>query len=178
MKYSLFDIVLHDEDILKWTKLKNITNVIKSIRKNALDYNVFKQQFLSVFENIEVSGTPRDDVDSILYSMSVNQNPNSAYYYSDMAGFGKTLTPTVYKVNAFDQTVFGIQSNFNLTQNSNRSVYVYHNGVHLINGVDYNFDPTDNTVNFVNVNTFLSDFLIHFLSFFVCLQQSFIIYNG
>ena len=137
------------------------TNVIKSIRKNALDYNVFKQQFLSVFENIEVSGTPRDDVDSILYSMSVNQNPNSAYYYSDMAGFGKTLTPTVYKVNAFDQTVFGIQSNFNLTQNSNRSVYVYHNGVHLINGVDYNFDPTDNTVNFANVTAIGDEVVIY-----------------
>ena len=125
------------------------TNVIKSIRKNALDYNVFKQQFLNMFETIEVTGAPRDDVDSILYSMSVNQNSNNSYFYSDMAGYGKSLSSTTYEVNTFEQQIFGIQSNFNLTANSNRSVYVYLNGEHLINSVDYNFDTIDNTVNLI-----------------------------
>ena len=122
------------------------TNVIKSIRKNALDYNVFKQQFIQVFESIEVSGNPADDVDAMLYSMSVNKNTNSPYYYSDMAGFGKSIVKTEYTVNTFEQQIFGIQSNYNLNTVSNRSVYVYFNGEHLINTVDYEFDVNDNTV--------------------------------
>jgi hypothetical protein len=122
------------------------SNVIKSIRKNALDYSVFKQQFLQVFEATEVTGNPADDVDAMLYSMSLNKNTESAYYYSDMAGFGRSLTKTEYTVNAFEQQIFGIQSNYNLTEISNRSVYVYFNGEHLINNVDYEFDATDNTV--------------------------------
>jgi len=122
------------------------TNVIKAIRKNALDYNVFKQQFIKVFDKTEISGNPRDDVDAILYSMALNTQPNSQYFYSDMAGFGRSLTKNEYTVNAFEQQIFGIQSNFNLNQISNRSVYVYFNGEHLINTKDYEFDPTDNTV--------------------------------
>ena len=125
------------------------TNIIKAIRKNALDYNVFKQQFLQVFESIEIVGNPKDDVDALLYSMSLNKSTNSPYYYSDMAGFGRTLTKTEYTVNAFEQQVFGIQENFNLTEISNRSVYVYFNNEHLINTKDYTFDITDNTVNLI-----------------------------
>ena len=122
------------------------TNIIKAIRKNSADYNVFKQQFLEVFESIEVTGQPRDDVDSILYKLSLNRTPENPYYYSDMAGFGRSLVKTEYKVGNFAQKIFGIQNNFNLTELSNRSVYVYFNGEHLINTVDYEFDAVDNTV--------------------------------
>jgi len=122
------------------------TNVIKAIRKNSVDYNIFKQRFIETFEQVEISGLPRDDVDDILYKLSLNSNVNSPYYYSDMAGYGKTLTKLEYEVTTFEQQVFGIQSNFNLTEISNRSIYVYYNGEHLINDVDYEFDLTDNTV--------------------------------
>ena len=122
------------------------TNVVKAIRKNAQDYNVFKQQFLGTFESVEITGQPRDDVDAILYKMSLNKTSESPYYYSDMAGFGRSLTKTEYTVGNFAQKIFGIQNNFNLTELSNRSVYVYFNGEHLINTVDYEFDPVDNTV--------------------------------
>ena len=137
----------------------NETNIIKAIRKNALDYNVFKQQFLQVFETTEIVGNPRDDVDTMLYSMSLNKNTNSPYYYSDMAGFGRSLTKTQYTVNTFEQQVFGIQNNFNLNTISNRSVYVYFNGEHLINTVDYIFDTTDNTVTLLR-DTAIGDSVI------------------
>ena len=126
--------------------IDNETNVIKAIRKNALDYNVFKNQFLEVFNEVEISGLPRDDVDTILYKMSLNKNPNSPYYYSDMVGFGRSLIKLEYEVDTFEQQIFGIQNTFNLNEISNRSIYVYFNGEHLINTVDYTFDPVDNTV--------------------------------
>ena len=137
----------------------NETNIVKSIRKHALDYNVFKQQFIEVFDQVEISGLPRDDVDTILYKMSQNKNPQSPYFYSDMAGYGRSLIKLEYKVDTFEQQIFGIQNNFKLNEISNRSIYVYYNGLHLVNEKDYVFDPVDSTVE-LKIKTNIGDSVV------------------
>ena len=137
----------------------NDTNIVKAIRKNALDYNIFKQQFVQTYDTVDLTGVPRDDIDTILYKMSLNKNVDDAYYYSDMVGYGRSLVKLEYTVNSVGQQIFGIQNSFNLTTLSNRSVYVYYNNQQLINGVDYEFDATDNTVT-VFRNTAIGDTVV------------------
>jgi len=122
------------------------TNLIKAIRKQAKDYNFFKEQFLVKGLELELSGNVSNDVDDILYAMSLDKKISSPYYYSDMAGFGKKVSIREYTKSAPTQQVFGLDSNFKISELSNRSIYVYVNDQQLYYGQDYEFDPVDNGV--------------------------------
>ena len=122
------------------------TNIVKAIRKNAQDYNLFKQQFLKIADGLDLDEVAETDVDQILYKMSLNKTPQSTYYYSDMAGYGKTVSKLTYTVTTTAQKTFGIETNYSLSTVSDRAVYVYLNNEQLLNDIDYEFDSVDNTV--------------------------------
>jgi len=122
------------------------TNIIKAIRKQSKDYNLFKEQFLVKGLGINLSGDISTDVDDILYALSLDRKTSSPYYYSDMAGFGKKLSVREYTKTAPTQQTFGLDSSFDITSLQNRSVYVYVNGVQLYHDQDYVFDAVDNGV--------------------------------
>ena len=136
--------------------IDNETNVVKAIRKNAQDYNLFKQQFLKIADGLDLDQVAETDVDAILYKMSLNKTPQSSYFYSDMAGYGKTVSKLNYTVTSVAQNTFGIGTNFKLNEISDRAVYVYLNGEQLLHGVDYTFDTVDNTVT-INKTLKLND---------------------
>ena len=122
------------------------SNVIKAFRDTALKYNLFKEQFLQKAIELGLTGTVRENVDEILYVLSKNKNINDAFYYSDMAGYGRTVNVLNYTVTTSLQSIFGISSNFNMSAISDRSVYVYLNNEQLIHSVDYEFDAVDNSI--------------------------------
>ena len=123
------------------------TNIVKAIRRNAQDYNLFKQQFLKVSDTAGLDGDDViADVDKILYQLGLNKTPENSYFYSDMAGYGRSVSKLSYTVQSATQQTFGINTNYSLQEISDRAVYVYLNGEHLIAGIDYVFDIADNTV--------------------------------
>jgi len=121
-------------------------NVIKALRDSALKYNLFKEQFLTQAVTLELNGNVRENVDAILYSLSLNKNIKSPYYYTDMAGFGRSVSKIEYTVATVTQNVFGIAENYQTNTVSDRAVYVYLNEEHLIRDVDFEFDIVDNSI--------------------------------
>ena len=123
------------------------TNIVKAIRRNAQDYNLFKQQFLKTSDSVGLDGADViADVDKILYQIGLNRTPENSYFYSDMAGYGRSVSRLTYTVESATQQTFGINTNYNLQEVSDRAVYVYLNDEHLIANIDYVFDSVDNTV--------------------------------
>jgi len=124
-------------------------NIVKAIRKQARDYNFFKEQLLVQASSMELSGNVKEDVDLILYRMSLDKPVNSPYFYSDMLGFGRKITELKYTKVAPTQQIFGLSSAFDTTALQNRSVYVYINDEQLYYGQDYTFDALDNGVTII-----------------------------
>ena len=122
------------------------SNIIKAFRDNALKYNLFKEQFLQKAVELGLQDTVRENVDEILYNLSQNKNITDPHYYTDMAGFGRTVNVLQYTINTSLQKIFGIADNFSMTTISDRSVYVYLNEVQLVHNIDYVFDAVDNSV--------------------------------
>jgi len=121
-------------------------NFVNSMRKNANDYNFFKDQFIEKAGEIERTTSVANDVDKILYELGSNKITTSPYFYSDMAGFGRKVERLEFEVKNGTQNVFAINNAFDTTKVSDRAVYVYLNDVQLYLDADYEFDAVDNTV--------------------------------
>jgi len=120
---------------------------VNAVRTNARDYNNFKEQFLELgLKKSEGTVNVREDVDNILYQLGANKQINSAYYYADMAGYGKKKTVKEYTVRTATQNTFGIDNSFDINKIQDRAVYVYLNEEQLMYSTDYTFDSVDNIV--------------------------------
>ena len=110
-KGSIFPAMIH--------LIESEASFINAVRKNAKDYNNFKEQFLTIgLKNAEGTNTVREDVDNILYELGISKTPDTAYYYADMVGHGRKKTVREYTVKT-------------ITQNADL-VLIFYNQVYMI----------------------------------------------
>lgn len=64
-----------------------------------------------------------------------------------MIGYGEKVSTRTYTVQDNTETEYAVDSQFDLTVSSNRAIYVYLNNTQLLQGYDYAFSATDDSVN-------------------------------
>jgi hypothetical protein len=116
-------------------------NIIKSIQYAKKEYTDFKNNFLQRAVEIDFNDNVVDFVDDIINSLTAVKTAEDAFADSDMIGAGAyTALETIVEDPGI--TVFSLTQPFDLNTSSARAVYVYKNGVQLINTQDYEFDST------------------------------------
>ena len=125
-------------------------NFVTALDYANLEYQKFKENFLTQATGKTYEGNVADRVDEILIEMTYVKNIASPFYYEDMIGFGETGTERKYTVQDPSATEYSIDSIFDPTTLSNRAVYVYKNDVQLLLGTDYTFSTTVDSINFVS----------------------------
>ena len=132
--------------------LNNNYNFINAIRQARYEYNTFKTKFLQAaitISDIDQLATPAA-VDAIMKYINANKDISFPYYYSDMIPYGSTGVTTTYNVANPTQLNYNISAIFDPTELSNRAVLVYHNGVQLTRGLNYQFSTTNAVIEFIN----------------------------
>jgi hypothetical protein len=115
-------------------------NIIKSIQYAKKEYTDFKNNFLQRATEIDYNDVVVDFVDDIINSLTSVKTSKDSFADSDMIGAGAyTSLETV--VDDPGITVFSLTETFDLITPSSRAVYVYKNGVQLLNGINYEFSP-------------------------------------
>ena len=122
-------------------------NVIRSIEYTSKKYEQWYSSFLTKALGTAYEGVVRDRVDEIISAISEGQNSGSPFYYEDMAGYGENVSTRTYTVRDDLETEYAIDKQHSLTELSNRAVYVYLNDVQLLEGNDYTFSATDDSIN-------------------------------
>ena len=116
-------------------------NIIKSIQYAKKEYTDFKNNFLQRAVEIDFNDDIVDFVDDIINSLTAVKTSKNAFADSDMIGAGAyTALETIVEDPGI--TVFSLTQPFDLKTPSTQAVYVYKNGVQLINAQDYEFDST------------------------------------
>ena len=126
-------------------------NAISAIDYCSLEYQKFKENFLSQASDLAREGTVASKVDTIIKNMTGERTSSFPFFYEDMIGYGERATTRNYTVQDATQTQFAIDSQFDTTAVSNRAVYVYLNDVILISGLDYTFSTVDDSVEIICV---------------------------
>ncbi len=116
-------------------------NLIKSIQFAKKSYTDFKNNFLTIAQEIDYNDNIPNFVDDIFKALTKTKNVKSPFYDSDMLGTG-AYTSIVYKVEDPGIKVFALNEKFTLEELSRTSVYVYVNGEHLLNESQYKFNST------------------------------------
>ncbi len=116
-------------------------NVIKSIQYAKKAYTDYKNNFASRALEIAYNDFVPNFVDDIIFSLAKNKSTASAFADSDMVGSG-AYTNITYAVEDTGIVTFALSEKFDLTELSKRAVYVYKNGLQLLNAKDYEFDST------------------------------------
>lgn len=119
-------------------------NFVDSIHYAQREYSKFKNRFLEQSATLNISRADQivSAVDQILTTLNNSKNLDSPWYYSDMVPYGNDYTRFQYLVLDVDIRNYYIETIFNDTVNSNRSVLVYHNGRQLVRGLHYSFSQT------------------------------------
>ena len=135
-------------------------NFVKGVTLARKEYTRFKNRFISLASSMKGLDytNPVSSVDAILSSINSVKNSSFSWYYSDMVPQGTIYTSTVYSILNVRQTQYEINSIFNNTVLSNRAVLVYHNGVQLVVGTDFNFSLVSPSIT-VNVSLTVGDTL-------------------
>ena len=122
-------------------------NVIRSIEYVNKAYEQWYNSFLTNALGTVYEGVARDRVDEIILSIVEGKNSKSPFYYEDMVGYGENVSTRSYTVKDDLETDYAIDSQHSMTALGNRAVYVYLNDVQLIQGTDYTFSTTDDSVS-------------------------------
>ena len=123
------------------------SNFVSALDYANLEYQKFKESFLTQSTGTTYEGNAVDRVDEILKILTKNKTNTSPFYYEDMLGFGEKVSSRTYTVQDSTQTEYTLDNQFSSTTLSNRAVYVYQNDVQLVLGTDYIFSTTDDSVN-------------------------------
>jgi hypothetical protein len=121
-------------------------SVIDALDKVADQYGHFKLTFLNSVNNFDNQGNPVAAVDQILTDLNQNKTLLSPYYLSDMTGYGNPEITRTWTVTNINNTSYPLNSGFDMSTLSTRSVLVYLNGEQLVYGIDYEFDVVLATV--------------------------------
>jgi len=116
---------------------KSEHNVVDALRKVGNSYLQFKDNFLRKLLFVSADITHAEAVDQILKEINLTKDFNSAYYRSDMLGYGDNKTVKNYTVTNPAVTDYPIGIDFSLSALSFKSVLVYLNGDQLIYDTDY-----------------------------------------
>lgn len=123
-------------------------NAISAIEYCSLEYQKFKEGFQS---NIKIGqsyeGDPAAAVDEIIKTMHGDRGISFPFFYEDMIGYGEKSSTRTYTVQDSTETEYAIDSQFDINVSSNRAVYVYLNNTQLLQGYDYTFSETEDSVN-------------------------------
>jgi hypothetical protein len=124
-------------------------DLISVFEKSAEQYGNFKLAFFNKLLSISDNVTPVDAVDQILTELNQDKVYENSYYLSDMAGYGVPEYVRSWTVTRLSQNnpSFPLTTDFDLTNLTNRAVYVYKNNVQLIHGLDYVFNTDTTTVD-------------------------------
>jgi hypothetical protein len=131
-------------------------NVVDALRLGADQYNQFKMSMLRQLVNVDGQSSAAAALDSVLTAINLHKDSRSAYYRSDMLGYGLDKIDRVYTVSNINTVAYPIGTDFNLTDLSFKSVLVYLNDQQLVYGVDYTFDIVDESVE-LDVQLVLGD---------------------
>lgn len=115
-------------------------NIVKSLQYAKKSYSEFKNSFLTKAEELNYTGNVADFVDEIIKEWSRSKTSSSPFSNSDMIGNG-AYTSINYTVEDTGITTFSLSEKFNLTELSQRAVYLYLNNSQLLHERDYVFDP-------------------------------------
>lgn len=116
-------------------------NIIKSLQYAKKSYTNFKNNFLEKAVTLEYNDNIADFVDEIISDITKTKTDDSAFSDSDMLGSG-AYTTIEYLVEDNGVRTFALSEKFNLIELSRRAVYLYINGVQLLNARDYEFNFT------------------------------------
>ena len=119
---------------------KNI-NIIKSIQYSLKNYSNFKNDFLKRISETNFNDNTSEFVDQIITSIGSAKDSTSPFSDTDMIGSG-AYSDINYEVEDEGIKVFALSEKFDLNTLSRKAVYVYRNGVQLLNDKDYVFDRT------------------------------------
>ena len=119
-------------------------NFVNGVDLAKKEYNRFKNKFISLCSTLPGLNynDPVTGVDAILQNINAVKNSSFPWYYSDMVPQGGNYTTLTYTVLNVRQTNYEIGNIFNPAELSNRAVLIWHNGVQLTLGKDYEFSPT------------------------------------
>ena len=117
----------------------NDANVIKSLKFAMAQYTTFKRLFLQLSEDLELSGSIKDQVDTILLEINKDKTATQPFYFSDMVPSGATRKLTTAVIDA-DEIYYPLSRAFSLNTPSRVAVQVYLNNIQLVHGKDYTFN--------------------------------------
>ena len=119
--------------------LDNDANIIKGLKFAMNRYSTFKRLFLTLSEELELVGTAKDQVDTIIATINKDKSSTDPFYFSDMVPVGATRKLKSVVIDA-DETFYPISTAFSLSTPSRLAVEVYLNDVQLVHGKDYTFN--------------------------------------
>ena len=122
------------------------TNVSAAIDYVNQEYEKWYNAFLTHGIGTAYEGVAADRVDEIIAAITPGRNSTFPFYYEDMIGYGENVSTRTYTVQGSSQTDYALDSQHSITTLSNRAVYVYLNDVQLLQGTDYTFSTTDDSV--------------------------------
>ena len=121
-------------------------NLIEAIRKVSNDYNHFKIRLLAQVAALKNVYSAPKTLDNALAVLNLNKDKTFPYNYSDMLGYGTSHTTRTYTVTNSRNVNYSLDSIFDNTVLSERSVLVYLNSIQLVFGKDYQFESYDPSV--------------------------------
>jgi hypothetical protein len=122
-------------------------NLATSIDYCNQEYEKWYNSFLTHAVGTAYEGVVADRVDEIITSITQGKTSSFPFYYEDMLGWGENVSTRSYTVLGASQTDYAIDSQHDITTVSNRAVYVYLNDVQLLQGTDFTFSTTDDSIS-------------------------------
>jgi hypothetical protein len=122
-------------------------NIINAVRKVANDYDQFKTALFRGITELKGLLTPCDNLDSVLLTLNSNKDTSFSYEFSDMLGYSTNRKVRKYTVTKSSNTNYSLESIFDNTVLSERSVLVYLNDRLLVLGRDYSFEKYEPSIN-------------------------------
>jgi hypothetical protein len=124
-------------------------NLIDAIRTVGEQYHTFKLALYKRITELQGDYTPADALDAVMLSLTADKNSTFPYGYSDMLTFGTDCTVRTYTVVDNRITRWSLDSPYNDTALTERSVLVYLNDTLLVSNRDYKFDYYSPVVEFL-----------------------------
>jgi hypothetical protein len=135
---------------------KNV-NVFKAVQYANKAYTIFKNNFLKRATELDFNNNVPDFVDDIVSDLGRVKTSASPFADSDVIGSG-AYNLIKYVVEDEGIKTFSLTEKFSLAELSRKAVYVYINSVQLLNGQDYEFDPTFGFVR-IKADTVIGDII-------------------
>ena len=117
----------------------SVLNLPLAMRHASNEYEKIKKAIITTLNTTVVNGTVAEQLDTILLKINANKNNTMPFFFSDMLAYGTNKNTLSYTVEDANIKLYPITAEFNLTDLSEKSVYVYVNDVQLIHGTDYTF---------------------------------------